>query len=145
MPPTYRRRHRARLTNAEVGGIEAKVRWIDARGGEAPPDLLAAALTCARAAVPTAMTEEGGDEGAAYLILHRGEMGTWLLMHSWAHGDILCARLAHAAPDSTAFAAADARPLVACVWELRVVADERRAWVEHMMTGAPDRPAWTAA
>ena len=39
----------------------------------------------------------------------------------------------------------DDRPLLACVWELEVIAEERAAFVAHMMGARPDRTGWLRA
>ena len=123
-----------------------RVHWIDVEGADAPPpELLAAALGHAGAVLPGAMEAEGGASGAGYLVLHRGRQGTWLLMHWWAHGDILCGRLARAEPGGADFAAMDARPLIACVWEMEAMAEERDAWVGTMMATRPSLDAWRRA
>ena len=124
--------------------MPVKVHWIDARGETAPPDgVLGAALRTVREVLPDAMASEGGSDGAAFVVLHRGEAGVWLLMDWWAHGDILCQRLACDTRDG--FAAVEDRPLLACIWELEVIAAERDAFVAHMMRETPDRAAWLRA
>ena len=125
--------------------MPVKMHWIDAEGQAAPPaPLLRDAWRQVAATLPDAMAAEGGAEGAAFCILHRGQAGTWLLMDWWAHGDILCQRLARADADGP-FEAMDDRPLMACVWELEVIEEERRAWIARMMQPVPDRAAWLAA
>ena len=146
VPEPYAPRRRARLDDARLGGIACRFHWIDALGEAAPPPgLLRAALGHAAAVLPAAAEAEGGAEGLGFLVLHRGAAGTWLLMHWWAHGDILCGRLARAEPGAASFAPCDGRPLVACVWELAVLGEERDAWVRTMMTAAPSPDAWRAA
>lgn len=146
MPEPFAPRLRARLHCADFGSVVAKVHWIDAEGASTPPAvLLGAALATARDVLPAAMAAEGGDEGAAFVVLHRGRDGTWLLMGWWAHGDVLCQRLARADPGGADFRPMDGRPLVACVWEMEVLADEARAWARHMMRASPDRDGWRRA
>lgn len=86
--------------------------------------------------------EEGGAEGLGYVIVHAGEDATWLLTCWWAHGDILCRRLARAPLGETRFAPQDHRPLMACVWETHVIAHENGAWIRNMMTEDPDLEGW---
>ncbi|MEM7709864.1 MAG: hypothetical protein AAF264_03775 [Pseudomonadota bacterium] len=146
MAEIYRARTRARLADVAVGDLAVKLHWIDVIGDAAPPEALRGAATETIAAtLPPAMVGEGGSEGAAFAILHRGDQGIWLLMDWWAHGDILCQRLARADRGGTYFTAVDHRPLLACVWELEVIAAERAAFVAHMMVPQPDHTAWQIA
>ncbi|MFO6465524.1 hypothetical protein ACK8OR_14100 [Jannaschia sp. KMU-145] len=146
MAEVFRPRTRARLADGEVWGVTVKMHWIDAAGQDAPPaDLLADAWRVVADTLPDAMATEGGAEGAAFCILHRGEQGIWLLMDWWAHADILCQRLARADVGATLFESVDDRPLLACVWELEVIEAERLAWIEHMMRPTPNLAAWRAA
>lgn len=146
MPEPYAPRTRIRLDPVEVAGFALRVHWIDVEGRTAPPSgLLAAALDHAAVVLPAAADAEGGAEGLGYLILHRGVQGTWLLMQWWAHGDILCGRLSRAEPGTTLLEPWDDRPLIACVWEMEAMMEERDAWVRTMMTARPSRDAWLAA
>ena len=146
MPDAYAPRTRARLPDRRLGDVPVKLHWIDAQGAAAPPDaLLGAAWATAEAVLPAAMEAEGEPGGAAFLVIHRGTLGTWLLMDWWAHGAILCQRLARAKPGSTDFAAMDDRPLQACVWEMEPIAEERAAWIAHMMRPEPDPRGWLRA
>ena len=86
---------------------------------------------------------EGGSSGLGFVVMHAGEMGTWLLMDWWAHGDILCQRLS-LAPAGGAYEPMDDRPLTACVWELPILMHERDAYVRHMLTARPDADAYLA-
>ncbi|MGB3407548.1 MAG: hypothetical protein WBA67_08640 [Jannaschia sp.] len=139
-------RTRARLPDGELWGVPVKMHWIDARGQAAPPaELLSDAWRAVSDILPDAMATEGGSEGAAFCVLHRGDHGIWLLMDWWAHGDILCQRLARASLGDTLFEPVTDRPLLACVWELEVIEAERRAFIAHMMRAAPDRAGWLGA
>ncbi|EPX87030.1 hypothetical protein Salmuc_03005 [Salipiger mucosus DSM 16094] len=111
-------------------------------GAGAPSDALLASARDEAARMEAEARDEGGAQGTGFVVIHEGEVGTWLLMDWWAHGDILCQRLSLG--DADGFAAQDARPLNACVWELPVLMHERDAWVRHMMGGAPDPEAYLA-
>lgn len=104
--------------------------------------LVDAAVEHTRRVLPPAAAAEGGSERLGYGILHTGTLGTWLLIHWWAHGDICCGRLALAAPGNIEFRSMDDRPLLACVWEQVVMHHERGAWVRHMMAPRPDADAY---
>lgn len=62
-------------------------------------------------------------------------------MDWWAHTDICCQVLAHAALGSTTFVPIQ-RPLHACVWESVALAFERAAWVQTMLTDHPNPQAY---
>lgn len=146
MPDTYAPRYMTRLADIRAGDLTLKVYWIDAHGAHAPPPaLLEAAAAATRATLREAASAEGEAQGQGFAVLHRGDQGTWLLMDWWAHGDILCQRLARADPGTTGFVAMDHRPLMACVWEMQVIEAERRAWIDHMMTGTPEPSRWRDA
>jgi len=145
MTAGYRPRRCAPLASIAAGGMRLKRVWIDLHGAAAPPAPLGdAAWATAAAVVPEAAAAEGGAAGLGFAILHRGEAGNWLLMHWWAHGDICCQRLAHAPHDGPGFRDLSDRPLMACVWELPVIAAERAAWIDTMMTGTPDPDGYVA-
>ncbi|MGW1677636.1 hypothetical protein [Saccharopolyspora sp. NPDC002376] len=74
-----------------------------------------------------------------FVIVHRGEDSTWLLVHWWEQ-DIRCQRLLRS-DDGDPFAPARAH-LFACVWELHVIDHERRAWACHTLNPAPDHAAY---
>ncbi|PZX19105.1 hypothetical protein LX81_00805 [Palleronia aestuarii] len=141
--PVYAPRLRRVLAPWRVGSLGLRVHWIDARENETPPrPLLDAARDHAASVLPETVEEEGGAVGVGFVVLHRGEAGTWLLMDWWAHGDILCQRLSRSDPDATDFVSMDDRPLSACVWELEPIAEERARFVATMMNGAPDAAAY---
>ncbi len=135
----------APMGRLDVAGHTLKRTVIHLANRPAPdPATLAEADAVARAVLPPAAEEEGGSEGLGFVVLHEGLQGTWLLLHWWAHGDILCGRLMRADPGGHDFAPQDRRPLVACVWELVVIDHERRAWVRAMMREPPDPAAYLA-
>ncbi|WP_371156871.1 hypothetical protein [Jannaschia sp. 2305UL9-9] len=139
-------RVRARLDDGELWGVPVKMHWIDAQGAATPPaSLLSEAWRTVADTLPDAMATEGGSEGAAFCILHRGDQGVWLLMDWWAHQDILCQCLARSDLGEDLFEPVDHRPLMACVWELEVIEEERQAWIAHMMQADPNRAAWLMA
>jgi len=106
----------------QIDGFRLKTYAIGLPGAAPPGDpLRAAARREAEARLPQAALAEGEAHGLGFVILHEGAQGVWLLMHWWAHREICCGRLSRADPGSADFAAVDHRPLVACVWEMRVL------------------------
>ena len=83
--------------------------------------------------LPAVRSEEGEDHKAGYIIIHKGEMATWLLVHWWAHNDIALRMLAYAPLGRDDFISADDRRFHACVWEHVVIDHERNAWVRTAM------------
>lgn len=81
---------------------------------------------------PALRAEEGNDHGLGYVILHHGEITDWLLIHWWAHSDIILASLASSPERDGRFQCLDNRPFHACVWEHVVIHHEYSAWIRHM-------------
>lgn len=138
-PPRYAPRPCRSLGTWRVGEMALKAYHI---GASDPTGPRRDAATEEARRITRAADDEGASSGLGFLILHEGEMGAWLLLDWWAHGDILCQRLSLDA--GTGFAPVDDRPLAACVWELPIIAHERDAWVRHMMDGTPDAQAYLA-
>ncbi|HNP64261.1 MAG TPA: hypothetical protein PKH39_10025 [Woeseiaceae bacterium] len=109
----------------------------------APCDpLIESARQCVEATFPEICNKEGHHHGFGYVILHTGEMKTWLLVNWWAYGDIALRMLVAAEPGSVDFASQDHRHFHACVWEHVVIDYERDAWVKHMMKRKSDSKAY---
>ncbi len=138
-PPVYAPRPLRHLTLWQVGPIRAKTYHV---GRRTPREDRVQAAHAAAARMGPESEAEGGSHGLGFVVLHEGEAGTWLLMDWWAHGDILCQRLS--LDTGAGFRPADDRPLLACVWELPVIAHERGAWVRHMMRAAPSPDGYLA-
>ena len=144
-PAPYRPRAMAPMGRLDAGGHTLKLYAIHPEDRPAPAERTwAAARAEAERIVPAAAEREGEAHGLGFAILHEGLQGTWLLLHWWAHGDILCGRLLRTEPGGFDFAPQDQRPLVACVWELAVIDHERRAWTRAMQAEAPDPGAYLA-
>ncbi|WP_316014778.1 hypothetical protein [Roseobacter sp. HKCCA0434] len=126
----YAPRHIAPGPVLDIAGVAFRTYAIGLDA--APVGTILPALDPLGADLANAIAVEGGAEGHGFTILHEGEAGTWQLALWWAHGDILCQRLWRADPGTLDFVAVDDRPLMACVWELHVIAHEQRAWIAHM-------------
>lgn len=141
-PSPYQPRRFSRLGLWAAGELKLKAYGITWRTDEPGPPL--ALQQAARRHVTGALpphAEAEGHHGLGFVILHEGREGNWLLMDWWAHTDICCQRLAHAAEGSTELSSVE-RPLLACVWESVVLAFERDAWVATMLTAHPDPQAY---
>ncbi|MEM9234805.1 MAG: hypothetical protein AAGA69_11295 [Pseudomonadota bacterium] len=95
--------------------------------------------------LPGARAKEGEDHHAGFVILHQGNVGTWLLVHWWAHADIQLAFLAMRPPGGDQFYLQGERHFHACVWEQVVISHERDAWVEQVMKTGGDIEAYLEA
>jgi hypothetical protein len=78
---------------------------------------------------------ESGGYGAGFVILHRGDVGMWLLVHWWLPGGLLAELLWGAPLSEPAALAPYDRPSMANVWELAIIDFERRAWIATAMAG----------
>lgn len=78
--------------------------------------------------------------GLAVVVLHVGDDGCYLVVHSWARD--YKSRLSI----FTGIDVDDLRPApigaAPCVWELEVLGYERGAYVRHILSGALDTEAW---
>lgn len=141
-PAPYQARRFTGLGTWAAADLQLKaygITWRLDRSGP-PLELQQAARDHAARKLPAAAIAED-HHGLGFVILHEGRQGTWLLMDWWAHGDITCQVMAHADQGSTVFTAIN-RPYLACVWETVVIAHERDAWVDTMLTKHPDPDAY---
>jgi hypothetical protein len=144
------------LRVAEIGGWHLKVYGISARQERPERDAVEAALRLAAEQLPRPATSVGGDAepsvsheryGVGVLIVHEGREGLFVLMSWWAGENMLQHRV-FLAPEGPPFAFEDPAPtrVIACVWELAVLAFERDAWVETVLANptGPDLQAYLA-
>lgn len=89
------------------------------------------------AAVAGSVLDAQAQGGPAFLVLHLGRDGDYLLVDWWSDEDILNQRLLTRARGEERFRDLRHRPWVACVWELAVIEAERQAWIDTAMAGAP--------
>ncbi|WP_242184579.1 hypothetical protein [Saccharopolyspora soli] len=112
-----------------AGEWRLKLYAISADGQGVPEQLRDGAVETARSHLPAG-------SGCGFLIVHRGEDATWLLVHWW-QGDILCQHLLRAGGTAGGFEPAEDH-LFACVWELHVIDHERRSWAINGLDGSPE-------
>ena len=83
--------------------------------------------------------------GVAILIVHEGREGNFVLL-SWWVGENMLQHHVYYAPASPPFTFAYLSPtgLMACVWELAVLAFERQAWINTVLANpsGPDLEAY---
>jgi len=88
------------------------------------------------------------DTNVAFLTLHVGTAGVWLLIDRWEDGDMLRHHHFRAALDDPIhFADVSSDHYGPCVWELAVQAYERQAWLTHVLANpaGPDIEAYLTA
>ncbi|GAA1407921.1 MULTISPECIES: hypothetical protein [Oerskovia] len=89
-----------------------------------------------------------GDHPLGFLILHHGKEGTYLLLSQWFDADMLkhwVRGTSGAEEGGESFAPLAQRELIACVWELAIIAFERNAWVNTVLAqGRVDDSSVTA-
>ena len=142
----YRPRPVRFLRLAEVGGWRVKTYGVSAHAEHPDPALVDAALALAdrllpRPAVAPASGAAVSTEryGVAVAIAHEGLDGAFALLSWWA-GENMLAHHAFVAPGPPyVFRPLAPTGIVACVWELAVLAFEREAWVETVLAN-PDGP-----
>jgi len=80
------------------------------------------------------LSETELDTNIAFLTLHLGMAGVWLLIDRWEDGDILRHHHFRAGlNDPTCFVDVSADHYGPCVWELAVQGYERQAWIDHVL------------
>jgi ketosteroid isomerase-like protein len=137
--PTVRTREPYRPRSARFlelwrpDGWLLKLYGLAYEGGRPRAEVVEAAKRSARAALPRP-ARSGERYGTGFVIVHEGQDACWLLLDWWGCENVLHQRLLTAplsAPDEFQPAPRD---LTACVWELRLLAFERDAWVAAVLT-----------
>ncbi len=80
----------------------------------------------------------------AFLIVHEGREGVWILLSWWTGGEMLRTKVLFAAfehPIVIKKSPYQTNALL-CVWELEVFAHERNAWVRHVLVENPNFTAY---
>ena len=88
------------------------------------------------------------DTNVAFITIHIGLAGIWLLVDRWEDGDMLRHHHFRASSDDPLrFTDISSDHYGPCVWELAVQAHERQAWLTHVLANAngPDVEAYLAA
>ena len=134
----YRDRQTWPVGVREIGGWNLKVYGICAERLSLTPSTIDAALAYASHHVPWPEAEAK----FGFVIVHAGDEAVWMLVDLWVD-DILYHYLHSAAKENaTAFAAGPSNGTMACVWELKVMAHERSAWIQHVLS-RPSNPDYS--
>ncbi|WP_037066628.1 hypothetical protein [Pseudonocardia acaciae] len=140
----YRRRPVRFLELWEDGGWRTKVYGIAADRELPGAELVAAAKRVARATLP--QPARGPDRyGIAFLTVHEGREGAWALLDWWVNGNQVHHHLFGAAVDTPSELRPVGTGLMACTWELAVLAFEREAWLREFTAEEPSEDRYLAA
>lgn len=126
-------------------GWRLKVYGIAYRRPAPAPELVEAARAVARRALPAAGAP---NHGVGFVGVHHGRAASYVFVDWWANELELFHHL-HRAPveDPADLALVGPGGPSACVWDLRVVAFERQAWLEHVLANpaGPDLDGYLEA
>lgn len=141
----YRPRETSSLGIVELEEWRFKLYGIHAPDRPAPDFGWAPAV---RELARARLEEPGGHPeryGVGFAIIHHGREANFVLIDWWV-GENMLENHVHVSSldDPRAFAHVTATGLAACVWELRVMAHEREAWIETVLANprGPDLDAY---
>ena len=80
--------------------------------------------------------------GAAFLTLHFGADGDYLLIDWWTGENMLQQALFLRHTNQTEFEDMTGSGLMACVWELHIIDAERRAWIDCILKEDGSAPSY---
>ncbi len=130
----YQKRHIRFTRLVHVGDWTVKIYWISPDSETPDPDLISAGLDLAGSTLPNSAFDEGR-HGAAVVIVHEARDGCYVLLDWWVCENMLQHRVFHSVSGNPAeFVDFGVTGVIACVWELYVLAFEREAWVEHVLS-----------
>jgi hypothetical protein len=107
--------------------------------GEAPPSHVVDAAKRAAAWTLPMPPQTPDRYGLGFLVVHEGQDARWLLVDWWGFESVLHHRLFWAPLEGEPEFKRAPDPVTACVWELPILAFERDAWVETVLSDA-ERP-----
>jgi hypothetical protein len=130
----YRPRTFSFLGSRSCDRWRVKINVITVSGTESDHRDIVEAAWGTSASVLRQLPETDIDTNVAFLTIHVGMAGIWLLIDRWEDGDILRHHHFRAAlDDPTGFADVSSDHYGPCVWELAVQAFERQAWIDHVL------------
>ena len=127
-------------------GWRVKVYGIAYRGQRPDPGLVAAAKEVARARLPEPAVGSRR-YGVGFLGVHEGHGANFVFVDWWADENELHHHVHLSKPEAPAeLIEITSTGLIACAWDLRVIAFERDAWVETVLANldGPDLEAYLA-
>ncbi len=127
-------------------GWQIKTYTIAYEGEAVDPDLIEAARSVAQGVLPApAVTEDR--YGTGFTGVHEGRGGNLAFLGWWVHeNELVYHAWTSGVLDLTDLEPVEAGEAIACAWDLRVIAHERTAWVEHVLAGGdgPDLDGYLA-
>ncbi len=118
-----------------IAGFQIKIYGIAYEREEPRLELVEAALRVATHILPQVGQPH---HGVGFLGVHDGRDSNFVFLDYWANENELMQHLfVSAVDDPTALVPAPAGGPVGCVWDLRLLAFEREAWLEHVLRKAP--------
>jgi hypothetical protein len=143
----YRPRAFSFLGTRTSGRWRIKINLITVEGAASQfADIVEAAWQTAVSALRRVPATEA-DTNIAFLTIHVGLAGVWLLVDRWEDGDMLRHHHFRAPLDNPLhFADVSSDHYGPCVWELAVQAYERQAWLTYVLANpsGPDIEAYLA-
>jgi hypothetical protein len=123
-----------------IDGWAVKVYGISAHGEAPPQALFDAAKTIARQRLPQPAVADDR-YGAAFLIVHAGADGDYVLL-DWWFGENMLQHHVYAGPvgEPDKLEYISPQGVGFCVWELYVFGFERQAWIDEVLA-QPDQPS----
>lgn len=126
----------------DVNGWKLKVYGISSvRGISDPvtvdPAIVASGRQIAETVFTRSPTTNSYDLG--FVIFHEGRLANWLLLDWWADEIQVRQQLFRSGSENPSTFDRVTNDLIACIWELRIVAHEREAWIDTMLK-PPGRP-----
>ena len=129
----YHQRPTRLLTLQDLGGHLAKVYAVEAPGRAVDLDTWQHGLHLAGLALQS--HRETGGLGLACVILHAGGDGDYVLAHSWVEGYMSRLAVFNGPMGDPGALRPASSGLAPCVWEAAVFAQERTAFVRHVLGG----------
>jgi hypothetical protein len=126
----------------EINGWKLKVYGISATRDLSDKDTVAAVMIERGRQIAESVFARNpttNSYGLGYVIFHEGRLANWLLLDWWADEIQIRHHLYRSDSATPAGFERVTSDLIACIWELRLIAFEREAWIETMLK-SPDRP-----
>jgi len=126
----------------DLGNIQFKVYDLLSDGKNVTEEMLETALSFLHDEVIADAEKMGDNNGLGFLIIHPGDLGLTIAAQWWAQGSVLCQRIYRRQYNAAIPLDTINRPVVACVWELEIIAAEQSIWRKTMMNPSYDKSAY---
>ena len=138
----YEPRHLSNMGKWRIGSLDLKVYGIAASGRHISDEMIDDARQQVKAEIVELVASFGGSNDVGFAIFHAGSEGATISTFWWAMGDLLCRHKSRQPYGSLEAVDLSRGPAIACVWELAVIAAERDAWRDAMMSSRPNRDVY---